>query len=95
MVMENFVIVKYRDQLRYVYIRGGSWCFKVKKFMSGDYVYLQRKQVDTLDVDSMRIILRVVQVGEYGVTELEGSDSCRWKEYVKQLVLCYLLNLDY
>lgn len=93
--MENFAIAKHRDQLRYVHTRGGSWRPKVKKFMPGDYVYLQRKQADTLDVDSMRTILRVVQVGEHGVTELEGSDSCRWKEHVKQLAPCHLPNLDH
>lgn len=84
----------HRDQLRYAYTRGGSWKPKAKKFMPRDFVYLQHTPDTTLDVQTNRIILRVVHVGEQSVAALEGADGRRWKKHIKHLAPCHLPNLD-
>lgn len=94
MAMESLAIAQHRDQLRYAYTQGGTWRPKVQKFQPGNYVYLPHTPSTTLDVNSNRVILQVVSIGEQSVVELEGSDGRRWKEHIKHLAPCHLPNLD-
>lgn len=57
MALENVSIAQLRDTLRYATIRGGGYRPQVRRFMPGDYVYLQQIAPTTLDVTAGRIIL--------------------------------------
>jgi len=57
MALENLSIVQYKDILHYAMIRGGGNRPHVRRFLLGDYVYLQQTVPTTLDVTIGRIIL--------------------------------------
>lgn len=94
MAMNNLVIAQHRDQLRYAHTRSGGYRPKFRKYEPGDYVYLQQRGDNTLDAGCTRTILRVVQVSNLGVAELEGADGRRWKDHIKNLAPCHLPNID-
>jgi hypothetical protein len=57
MAMENLEIAQHCDTLRYAHTRSGAWKPKAIFYGVGDYVYLQREMLDTLDTKVGRRIL--------------------------------------
>jgi hypothetical protein len=49
MAMGNLQIAQHRNTLRYAKTRSGAWKPNLVQFAAGDYVYLQREMLDTLD----------------------------------------------
>jgi hypothetical protein len=75
MAMENLSITQHRDTLRYAHTQSGSYKPKVKKFIVGDFVYLQRQPNYTLGTFSNRTILKIKAIRASGVLELQGVDE--------------------
>jgi transposase InsO family protein len=75
MAMGNLEIAQHRDTLRYAKTCSGAWKPRLVQYAVGDYVYLQREMLDTLDTRAGASVLRVRAVAENGVLELEGSDA--------------------
>lgn len=94
MAFENLKIAQHRDTLRYATIRGGGYRPQLRRFLPGDYVYLQQTAPTTLDVTAGRIILRVKKVLTSGVLELEGRDGRIWKDHARNCAPCHLPNID-
>ena len=49
MVIRNLATAQARDQLRYAYTGGGTYTPKPEQYRVGDFVYVKRKSIDTLD----------------------------------------------
>jgi hypothetical protein len=94
MAMDNLRIAQHRDSQRYATVRSGSYKPKMRKFVVGDYVYLRRQTLDTLDVDVSPRILQVVAVKDSGVLSLQGSDGRVVSEHMQNCAPCFLPELD-
>ena len=94
MALQNLAIAQHRDTLRYATIRGGGYRPQLRRFVAGNYVYLQQTAPTTLDVTAGRVILRVRQVLPTGVLELEGMDGRIWKDHTRNCAPCHLPNID-
>jgi hypothetical protein len=94
MVLENLSIAQHRDTLWYATIRGGGYRPQVRRFCSGDYVYLQQTVPTTLDVTARRIILRMREVLGSRVLLLEGCDGKLWKDHARNCAPCHLPYID-
>ena len=90
MAMENLSIAQHRDTLRYARIRSGAYRPQLRRFSTGDYVYLQREAPTTLDVKAGRTILRVKDVLPSGILLLEGKDGRECREHSKNCAPCHL-----
>ncbi|GAQ92009.1 hypothetical protein KFL_009030040, partial [Klebsormidium nitens] len=66
MAMGNLEIAQHRDTLRYAKTRSGAWKPQAVRYEPGDYVYLQREMLDTLDTRAGPHILRVREVAANG-----------------------------
>jgi hypothetical protein len=94
MAMDNLLIAQHRDTQRYATVRSGSYRPKMRKFEVGDYVYLRRQTLDTLDVDVSPRILQVAEVKATGVLSLRGSDGRVVSEHMSNCAPCFLPELD-
>ncbi|GAQ83296.1 hypothetical protein KFL_001420210 [Klebsormidium nitens] len=94
MAMGNLEIAQHRDTLRYAKTRSGAWKPQVVRYEVGDYVYLQREMVDTLDTRAGARILRVRSVGGNGVLELEGADARTVRVHVERCAPCHRADVD-
>ena len=56
----------------------------------GDYVYVRKTALNTLDTPSQRTILRVAEVLDSGVLALEGENGVQVKEHLKNCAPCHL-----
>ena len=72
MAMENLSIAQHRNTLQYARICSGAYRPQLRRFSTGDYVYLQREAPTTLDVRTGRNILRVKDVLPSGILLQEG-----------------------
>jgi hypothetical protein len=94
LAMENLAIAQQRDTQRYAKIRGGGYRPRVRRFLPGDYVYLQQTAPTTLDVTAGRVVLRVEEVGPSGVLTLIGRDGVEVKDYARNVTPCHLPHLE-
>jgi hypothetical protein len=60
----------------------------------GDFVYLQREMVDTLDTRAGARIMRVKEVAPNGVLELEGSDARTVRVHMERCAPCHRVDID-
>ena len=91
--MNNLAIAQHRDTLRYAHTRSGLYAPRPYKFKKGDYVYIRRKTLGTLDVPTMPLILRVKNMKD-NMIELEGRDKVTYWENQQNCAPCFLPNLD-
>ncbi|GAQ87168.1 hypothetical protein KFL_003360010 [Klebsormidium nitens] len=84
MAMGNLEIAQHRDTLRYAKTRSGAWKPQVVQYAVGDYVYLQREMLDTLDT---RAGARICGCGRWqgtGFWSWRGRTrarlGCTWKD---------------
>ena len=75
MAMENLATAQHRDTLRYACICSRTYRPQLRRFSTGDDVYLQREAPTTLDVKAGRTILCVKDVLPSGILLLEGKDG--------------------
>jgi hypothetical protein len=94
MAMRNLRIAQHRDTLRYAKTRSGAWKPNLVQFAVGDYVYLQREMLDTLDTRAGARILRVRSVAADGVLELEGSDGRTVRVHIERCAPCHRADID-
>lgn len=94
MALGNLQIAQHRDTLRYAKTRSGAWKPKLIQFVVGDFVYLQREMMDTLDTRAGARILRVRAVAESGVLKLEGSDGRTVRVHMEQCAPCHRADID-
>lgn len=94
MAMGNLEIAQHRDTLRYAKTRSGACKPRLVQYTVGDYVYLQRKMLDTLDTRAGSSVLRVRAVGENGVLELEGADARIVRVHVERCAPCHRPDID-
>jgi hypothetical protein len=91
----NLQIAQHRDTLRYAHTRSGGSLRKpmVLQYALGDFVYLQREMVDTLDIRAGMRILRVKEVAPNGVLELEGSDLRTARVHMERCASCHRVDI--
>jgi hypothetical protein len=94
MALGNLQIAQHRDTLRYAKTRSGAWKPNLVQFGVGDYVYLQREMLDTLDTRAGTRILRIRAVAEGGVLELEGSDGRTVRVHMERCAPCHRADVD-
>ncbi|GAQ89224.1 hypothetical protein KFL_005000010, partial [Klebsormidium nitens] len=94
MAMGNLQIAQHRDTLRYAKTRSGAWKPQLIQYGVGDYVYLQREMLDTLDIRAGERILRMRSVEANGVLELEGSDARTVRVHVERCAPCHRPDVD-
>jgi hypothetical protein len=94
MALGNLQIAEHRDTLRYAKTRSGAWKPNLVQFAVGDYVYLQREMLDTLDTRAGARILRVRAVAANGVLELEGSDGRTVRVHMERCAPCHRADVD-
>ena len=91
--MQNLAIAQHRDRKRYAAVRGGTYVPRVCRFMAGDYVYVQRPIIDTLDTAVHPHILRVAAV-EGATLRLLGSDGRAVTENQENCSPCHLPHIN-
>ena len=91
---ENLKIAQHRDTLRYAKLRDGSYLPQVRRFQVGDYVYLKRSNVTTLEIPVRPLILRVFEVRDSGVLILQGRCGGLTAAHVSSCAPCHLPNID-
>jgi hypothetical protein len=64
------------------------------QYAVGDYVYLQREMLDTLDTRAGARILRVRLVTDSGVLELEGADVRTVRVHMERRAPCHRADID-
>jgi hypothetical protein len=94
MAMGNLQIAQHRDTFRYAKTHSGAWKPNLVQFAVGDYVYLQREMLDTLDTRAGARILRVWAVAANGVLELEGSNRRTVRVHVERCAPCHRADVD-
>jgi hypothetical protein len=94
MAMGNLEIAQHRDTLRYAKTRSGAWKPRLVQYAVGDFVYLQREMLDTLDTRAGASVLRVRAVAENGVLELEGSDARTVRVHMERCAPCHRPDVD-
>jgi hypothetical protein len=94
MAMGNLEIAQHHDTLRYAHTRSGAWKPKAISYGVGDYVYLQREMLDTLDTKAGQQILRVRAVRPNGVLELEGADARTVRVHMERCAPCHRPDID-
>jgi hypothetical protein len=94
MAMGNLEIAQHRDTLRYAKTRSGAWKPRPVPYTVGDYVYLRREMLDTLDTRAGASILRVRAGAENGVLELEGSDARTVRVHMERCAPCHRPDVD-
>jgi hypothetical protein len=94
MAMGNLEIAQHRDTLRYAKTRSGAWKPRLVQYTVGDFVYLQREMLDTLDTRAGAHILRVRAVADNGVLELEGSDARTVRVHMERCAPCHRPDID-
>jgi hypothetical protein len=94
MAMGNLEIAQHRDTLRYAKTRSGTWKPQLVQYGVGDYVYLQREMLDTLDTRAGARILRVRSVADNGVLELEGADARTVRVHMERCAPCHRADID-
>ncbi|GAQ92570.1 hypothetical protein KFL_010570010, partial [Klebsormidium nitens] len=94
MAMGNMQIAQHRDTLRYAKTRSGAWKPQILRYAVGDYVYLQREMLNTLDSRAGPRILRVKQVRAGGVLELEGADARTVRVHMELCAPCHRTDID-
>ena len=72
---ENALAAQHRDIIRYKKVRRNDVQPRIHRFNIGDYVYLSRQPLNSLDVSTTRTILRVKSIASTGWLELEGSNG--------------------
>jgi hypothetical protein len=90
----NLEIAQHRDTLRYVHTRSGAWKPNAISYGVGDYVYVQREMLDTLDTKTGQRILRVRTVRPDGVLELEGVDARTVRVHMERCAPCHRPDID-
>jgi hypothetical protein len=94
MAMANLQIAQHRDTLWYAHTRSGGWKPQVVQYAVGEFVYLQREMVDTLDTRAGVRILRVKKMAPNGVLELEGSDARTVRVHMERCAPCHWVDID-
>ena len=94
MAMSNLQIAQHRDTLRYATTRSGAWKPHLIQYGVGDYVYLQRETLNTLDSSAGPHILRVKGVRQTGVLELEGADARTVRVHMERCAPCHRVDID-
>jgi hypothetical protein len=94
MALGNLQIAQHRDTLRYAKTRSGAWKPNLVHFGVGDYLYLQREMLDTLDTQARTRILRVRAVAEGGVLELGGLDGRTVRVHMEWCAPCHRADVD-
>lgn len=90
LALGNLKIAQQRDTERYQTIRGGGYKPQVRRFLPGDFIYLQKRTPTTVDTKAGRTILRVVKALPTGVLELEGKCGKRVKDLMRNCAPCHL-----
>lgn len=91
----NIATAQHRDRLRYARLRGGGFDPKVRKFEIGDYVYYRNTTARTsLEAQARPEILRVADVRQSGVLELEGRCGTKITAHITHVAPCHLPIAD-
>ena len=94
-IANNLAIASHRDTLRYAKTRGGSYLPKVRKFATGDFVYVRRRNVlNTLQTAAKQMVVRVLEVRPTGAVVLQGRCGCTVTNHVNNLAPCHLPYID-
>ena len=91
---ENLRIAQQRDTLRYAQLRSGQYSPQMQRFLPQDYVYVQRKDKQGLDIRARRHILRVTEVRPSGVLILQGRCGTHVAVHSSHCTPCHLPNVD-
>ena len=96
---QNLLIAKHRDTLRYAKLRSGAYLPKILRFEVGDYVYVRRNTADGKPPTSLHAlarpeILRIIEVRESGVLNLQGRDGLTIQENPVNCTPCHLPIVD-
>lgn len=79
-----------RDSVRYQRVRQRDLPPRQRRFSVGDYVYVAQRPINTLDVRTSRIILRVREVTPDGVLLLEGGDGRTARVRMENCAPCHI-----
>ena len=92
----NLAIAQHRDTLRYAHTRSGEHLTYRRPFQVGDYVYIRRLLPlrSTLQVVSMPIVWRIVEINPIGTAILRSHTGKAKTENVERLILCHRTDLD-
>jgi len=67
MAGNNLLIAQHRDKLRYATIRGGVYLPILREFQIGDFVYVKRRNLDSvLQMPAKREVYRIKDVRSNG-----------------------------
>ena len=70
----NLLIAQHRDSLRYATVRGGGYLPMLREFQVGDFVYIKRRNLDSvLQMTAKREVFRVKDVKKNGTVVLQGK----------------------
>ena len=94
LAMRNIAIAQQRDIERYKRVRGGGWDCPKAKFEPGDYVMLKQAKHTALEPIARPHVLRIVKIWPSGAVVMEGSDTARSEEQIKNIAHCPLPILD-
>jgi hypothetical protein len=83
-----------RDQERYRKVRSGGFTSTAIQLSPGDFVYLKKKQQDSLDIPASITILRVIIDKGNGIFTLMGKDGRRIDSHSGSLAKCHLPIMD-
>lgn len=94
----NLMIAQHRDALRYARLRSGAYLPKLRRFVTGDHVYIKRPDKVGLtsgpfELKALPYVLRVREVRD-GVLRLEGRDGHVISENVRNCIPCQLPIAD-
>ena len=94
-IASNLAIAQHRDSLRYAMTRSGTYLPKLRKFSTGDYVYLRRPNMaSTLQIQARQLILRILELRNNGSVLLQGRCGCTILNNVVNLAPCHLPSID-
>ena len=96
---QNLRIAQHQDSLRYAVLRSGSYLPKVKRFETGDFVYVRHNTSDGKPPNNLTSlarpeVLRVLDVRGSGVLILQGKDGTTVSEHMTNCTPCHLPILD-
>jgi len=91
----KLLIAQHRDKLRYAAICGGDYLPVLREFQAGYFVYLKRRNLDSvLQMAAKRPVYRVKDVCENGTIILQGKCGTTFVNNVVNCAPCHLPGID-
>ena len=95
MAGNNLLIAQHRDKLRYATIRGGGYLPMLREFQIGDFVYVKRRNLDSvLHMPAKREVYRIKDVRSNGTVVLQGKCGATLVNNVINCAPCHLPGID-